>query len=111
MTFPLNKEKQRSLAQNNAMHLYFEQVAEAMQDAGYDIKQIIPNNIEIPVTHQFIKSVWQNIGKEMFLKNHTAEFTKEEVGQVELVFSRWLATFGITIPFPSYDNEDIQTDE
>ena len=92
---------QRTSQQNKALHLFLTQVAEEMQAQGIEFQDIVPHNIDIPITPEYLKSVFQGISKKMYGKEHTSELTKTELSEVEKVFSRWLATCGIDIPFPS----------
>ena len=99
-------EKQRTLSQNNALHHFLKEVSDEMLNRGIELKQAIPNNIDIPVTPEFLKWIFQRIGKEMFLKEHTSDFTTTELGEVEKVFNRWLVTaFNIDIRFPNFEKD------
>lgn len=99
------EDKKRTIPQNSALHLFFKQVADEFQDQGIEMKDAIPHNIDIPVTPEYLKTVFQMISKRMYGKEHTSDLTKTELPEVEKVFSRWTSqAFGISIPFPSDDS-------
>jgi len=101
----LSKKDLRTNQQSRALHLYFQQVAEALNDAGLEIKEVIPE-ADVPWTKETVKeNIWRIIQWTMLLKKSTKELTKEEVGEVYNVVNRYLAQHGIHIPFPSYDND------
>jgi hypothetical protein len=98
--------KTRTLRQNNSLHLYFEQLAEALRDAGYDMRSIIREGIPIPCTAYHIKeSLWRPTQKQMLGKDSTTKLTTEEIDKVYDVINRAIGErFGIYVPFPCIEN-------
>ncbi len=97
------EEKQRTLQQNAAMHLYFTQLAEALNDSGYDMRATLKESIEIPWTSQSIKEyLWRPIQKLQLGKESTTELTSQEIDKVYEVLNRAIGTkTGVHVPFPS----------
>ena len=101
----------RTEKQNNALHLYCEKLAIALNDAGKDQRVILKPGISIPWTKEAIKEqLWKPVQEVIFNKKSTAELTKEEVSMVWEILNRHLGTrFGVYVPFPSEEtrNEDV----
>ncbi len=97
--------KQRTNLQNNAMHLYFEQVAEELSRGGHTMQQVckVITKVEITPTKENVKEIiWKEIQKALFGKTSTTELEKHEVDRVYEVMARFLAReFEISIPFPN----------
>lgn len=108
----------RTEAQNNSLHLWLEQVAMALNDAGYDMTMVVKafkDGYKLPCTKENLKEVlWRPTQKGMYLKQSTTQLDKErEITQIHKVISKFLGEkFGLEyIPFPSMDSlstEDIE---
>lgn len=98
----MQDEKQRTLQQNKAMHLYFTMLAEALNDAGLDARHVLKPEIEIPWTRTMVKSLlWKHIQDAMFDKDSTTELDQKQVDAVYKVLSRHLSEkFNVYVPFP-----------
>jgi len=99
----------RTPEQNNALHLYFRRVSQAMTDAGYtDMRKILREDVEIPPTEYMVKVLmWKPVAEAMLGKRDTHKLGKLDVRPVYEVFSHHLANrFGIDVPFPSEDNHE-----
>ena len=99
------KERQRTLAQNSALHKYFTLVAEALNDGGFDVQAVIKHQMDISWSPIMVKElIWKAAEKVHLNKLHTAEMTTAEVNKVYLEVNRYLAEkFNITEPFPSIE--------
>jgi hypothetical protein len=97
----------RTLQQNKAMHKYFADVAESLNDAGYDMKKTLKPEVEIPWTPASVKShLWKPIQEAMMLKDSTTELQTDQVSAVYSVLSRHLsAKLGVNVSFPSAHGE------
>ena len=97
--------EKRTIQQNKALHKYFELVAEALNDAGYDIqKTIVHAKIDIPWTRESVKEIlWRMTQKAMFGKESTTELDKvQEITKIYETLNRFLAKLGIeSVNFPS----------
>lgn len=98
--------KTRTLAQNSALHLYFEMLAEALGEAGLDMRKTLKPNIDIPWSKETVKEyLFRPIMKAQLNKESTIEMTTKEVDQVIETLNRHLGEkFGLHIPFPSIDS-------
>lgn len=94
------KAKQRTLTQNAAMHLFFGWLADALNDAGYDMRRTLRNDIEIPWTPAAVKEhLWRPIQIAMTDKRSTTEITTVEPTEIHAVLSRHLGQkLGIQCP-------------
>ena len=93
----------RTPIQNDDMHLYFDQLAEALRDCGYGVKETLRHDIDIPWTGELVKILmWKKIQLAMFGKKSTTKLDTAEVSQVYEVINKHLAeTVHVSIPFPS----------
>ena len=101
--------KPRTSSQNNAMHKYFEQVAAALNDAGISryeyIELLKTKGIELTWTKENVKKeMWTVIQSAMYEKDKTRELEKIEVDSVYENMNRFLARYGIHVPFPSEES-------
>jgi fructosamine-3-kinase len=100
------KQKQRTGQQNAALHLYFTQLAEALNSAGFDMKKTIREDVDIPWTPENIKEfLWRKVQQAYLRKKSTTELTTEEIDKVYDVVNKVIAErTGVHIPFPSIDS-------
>lgn len=94
------KAKQRTLTQNAAMHLFFGWLADALNEAGYDMRKTLRNDIDIPWTPAAVKEhLWRPIQIAMTDKKSTTEITTVEPTEIHAVLSRHLGQkLGIACP-------------
>ncbi len=94
----------RTQKQNRALHLYFTQLAEMLNDAGLDMRTVLKPEIEIPWTPGTIKNqLWRPVQKAYLGKESTTELESPEITKIYEVINRHLAKFGISLPFPSLE--------
>ena len=94
----------RTEQQNKALHKGCEMLAEALNDAGYEMKAVLAQkDVDVPWTKESIKEVlYRPIMQAMLQKHSTTEMDSAEVSRVWLVLNRHLGEkFGVTVPFPS----------
>ena len=98
--------KQRTESQNKALHLYFTQLAEMLNDAGLDMRKVLKPSISIPWTPQTIKeNLWKPVMEFQLQKSSTTEMTTKDIDEVYDVINRHLGEqFGISIEFPSQES-------
>ena len=90
--------------QQNALHKGFELLAEALNDAGYEMKAVLAvKEVDVPWTKESVKEVlFRPIMSAMTEKGSTTELGTVEVSEVWDVLNRHLGeNFGVTVPFPS----------
>jgi len=93
---------QRTLRQNRALHKYFSMLADALNDAGLDMKKTLKPEIEIPWTPENVKNhLWRPIQEAYLTKESTTELETPDVQKVYKVLDRYLAEkHGVSIAFP-----------
>jgi len=103
------KKYGRTERQNNAMHLWFRQMADQLNDAGYSAKHPFNDEIEVPFTEVLVKEMlYKPIIKAMYDKKSTATLTGGQVSEAAEVLVRWLSEKkGIHAPFPQTLKDDI----
>lgn len=95
-------KKQRTSLQNRALHLYFQTLADTLNDCGMDMKKVLKPEIDIPWSKETIKKyLWKPIQKAQLEKESTTELTTQEIDLVFNTLNRHIAKFGIHEPFPS----------
>ena len=98
-------EEKLTRTQQNALHLYFQLVAEALNDAGLDIQKTIEKSpIDIAWSRESVKELlWRPIQKTIYGKQSTTELEKsKEIDAVWENLNRFLAGLGIeSVNFPS----------
>ena len=96
------KDTSRSDRQNNAMHLWFRQVAEELNDAGCWVKHPFSDTLEIPFTEVLVKEMlYKPIIKTMYDKSSTAKLTPIQLSEAAEVLMRWLSEHKqVYVPFP-----------
>ena len=95
----------RTTKQNSSMHLYFSQLAKALNDAGYHMFRTLKEGAEIDWTDASIKKeVWGKVMEPLTGKKHTSDLERNEVSEVYENVNRFIATrTGVMVPFPSKD--------
>ena len=103
----LSFDKNRSSLQNASMHVYFGQLAEALNDAGYHyIITINQRETECNWDPEMVKRfIWKPIQNALFDKNSTTRLSTVQCQQVYEHVNRLTAEkFCIHIPWPSKDS-------
>jgi len=96
------KDTTRSDRQNNAMHLWFRQIAQELNAAGYWVRHPFSDKLEIPFTEILVKeTLYKPIIKAMYDKNSTGRLTPQELSNAAEVLVRWLSeNKKVYVPFP-----------
>lgn len=102
------KQNQRTIQQNKALHKYFDLLAQALNEAGYDMRKTLKQDIEIPWNTETIKNyLWRPIQEAQLRKESTTELTTKDIDKVYDTLNRHLGTkFGIHISFPCEESEN-----
>jgi len=100
------EEKQRTLTQNRALHLYFTHLADELNGAGYDIRKTLKPSIDIPWSGKTIKEyLWRPVMEAQLGKKSTTEMTTKDIDKVFDVINRHLGEkFGLSVSFPSIES-------
>jgi hypothetical protein len=96
------KDTTRSDRQNNAMHLWFRQIANELNDAGYYVRHPFSDKLEIPFTEVLVKeTLYKPVIGAMYSKSSTAKLTPTQLSEAAEVLVRWLSEHkGVYVPFP-----------
>lgn len=98
------EEKQRTIIQNRALHLYFQLVADTLNDAGLDMRAVLKPEVEIPWSKDTVKNyLWRPIQEIQLRKKSTTELTTKEIDEIFETMNRHLAKHGVHEPFPSIE--------
>ena len=99
----------RTDAQNNAIHLYCERLAEALNEAGYEMKAVMEvKQADVPWTKDLVKEVlWRTIQEAATGKHSTTSLDIMEVDRVYSILDRHISSnFGVHVEFPSKESEN-----
>lgn len=98
----MREERKRTLQQNRAMHLFFRMQADALNDAGLDMKRTLEPGVDIPWTAENVKNhLWRPIQDAMLNKESTTELDTVDPSKIHKVLTRHLSDeFGIYVPWP-----------
>lgn len=107
------KKDIRTTQQNKALHLFFELLAETLNDAGFDMKKVLKDDVDIPWNKEMVKEyLWRPIQIAYLNKKSTTKLKKNEVDKVYNVLNRHIGEkLGIHEEFPSIDNIMIKLQE
>lgn len=88
-----------------ALHLYFNHLAEELNNAGLNIRTTMKGKWDIPWSGATIKEImWKPIQRKVFKKESTNDLTSKEIDTIFNVISQALGTrFGIILEFPSLE--------
>ncbi|HEB13358.1 MAG TPA: hypothetical protein ENI13_00075 [candidate division CPR3 bacterium] len=99
------KEKQRTIQQNKALHVLYELYAEALNEAGLDMREVLDESVDIPWSKDTVKNyLWRPIQKTQLEKSSTTELTTKDIDKVFETLNRYLGEkHGLHVPFPSIE--------
>jgi len=100
-----HSDEQRTIPQNKAIHKLFEMMAEALNDAGWDMRKTLKPEVDIPWSKDTIKEyMWKPVMKAQLNKESTTEMTKKDINKVfETLHRHFGEKFGLHITFPSIE--------
>lgn len=97
------EKENRTLKQNSSLHQYFTMLAKALNDAGYDMKRTLKQDVEIPWNKDMVKEhLWRPIQKITTEKHSTAQAETDEYSKIYGILSRHLSQkTGVYVEWPS----------
>lgn len=103
VTFSYSLGRQRTLTQNRALHKYCDMLADALNDAGYDMKKVIKQKVDIPWSQQSAKEfLWRPIQKAVTGIDSTTKPETSQYSAIYEVLNRHMAQkFGVSVPWPT----------
>lgn len=100
----MKEERQRTLAQNRALHKMFEILADELNDCGMYINKVI--KMEAPWNADRVKElILREVQKTMTGKTSTTKITTKEIDEIFEVIHKALAEKGVEIFFPSIQSQ------
>ena len=100
VTWKWSVAKQRTIRQNNSLHLWLGQVAHMLNECGLDMKKTLKEDYEIPWTMETAKEhLWRPLQKAIIGKEATSEAMSADYNKVYKVLSKHMSEkHGITLP-------------
>ena len=101
-----NMRKRLTRSQQNSMWLFFQNLADTLNAAGYDMKKTLKHDVEIPWTKQSVHDhLWVPIQTAMIGKSSTTEMNTVEPSEIYEVLNRHLGEkMGVFVKWPSYEH-------
>jgi len=98
--------KQRTLTQNQALHLYCTHLSTALNEAGLDFRQTIKEGVDVPWSPALVKDyMWRPIQKAITGKESTTKPETHEYGLIYESLNNHLSSkFGLFTPWPCKEN-------
>jgi len=99
-------KKVRSNSQRKSIELYCKQVAFALNDSGWDMKDTISHQLSIPWTQIQVKELqWRRIQEALGLDKSTTKISPGDVNKIFMIHNRWMQeSFGMGLDFPSTES-------
>lgn len=88
------------MTQNRAMHLFFRELADTLNDAGFDMRRTLRQDVDVPWSEVTVKEhLWRPIQIALTHKRSTTDITTVEPSEIHEVLCRHLGQrLGITCP-------------
>lgn len=108
------EEKRRTDQQRKAIEVYCRDLAQALNDAGWDQRAVLAamrEGVELPWSQPRAKDVlWREVQQAMLGKESTTKLDPKEVSRVYETLNRWTSsTLGVGVPFPSLEDQRIRS--
>ena len=104
--------RQRTEQQNRSLHLFFRNVAGALNAAGLDVRTTLSMGWEIPWTDIMVKEMlWRPLQVIQLAKNSTTELETKDIDLIYSVINEFLASHGIHEEWPSVEAMITEYDE
>ena len=104
---PLNKKKNRTTAQNRALHLYFTFISDELNNLGleFEYQGLNIKDLSIPYTPKIVKDfVWRPIQVALFDKESTTKLNSKEINTIIDVITKFFGERGVYLEFPNIDS-------
>ncbi len=104
---PVQAEKRRTLQQNKALYLWFTQLADNLNEQGFDMRRTLKAHVDIPWNAETIKEyIFRPIMRAQLNKESTTELTTKEIDAVFDTISKHLGeNIGVHQDFPSIETQ------
>jgi len=95
-------DKLRTLKQNRALHKFFSELADELNDRGQYIGKVI--KIDAEWNGDRVKElIWREVQKKMTGKTSTTQLTTKEIDEIFGVLHQAFASRGIDLQWPSIE--------
>jgi len=104
----MNQPKQRTPSQNNALHKFFELLADELNQGGWTVQLVLKEKIDLDWDSSKVKELlWRPAQQAILGKKSTTELSKiEDIDKIYEHLNRHLAEkFQIHIPFPNNEED------
>ena len=110
ITFTLTNEKRASIKQFNALHVWCERMADALNESGNDMRKTLKDTVAIPWTMLTVKSqIWKHIQLIVCGKESTKEPSPSEYAEIYEILNRHFSEkYGIHIAWPQKESSEKQ---
>lgn len=100
------KSKNRTELQNRALHKYFSLLAEELNNAGFDMKKTIKEDVDIAWSGMSVKEyLWRPIQKVYLQEQSTTRLKTGDIDKIYDILNKIIGErTGVFVPFPSIDN-------
>lgn len=97
------KRKRRTNLQNKALHKFFQQLADALNESGYSVAKTLRHDVEIPWNKNLCKELlWRPVQEAMTGKHSTTELNTVDPSEIYEVLNRHLGErLGVHVEWPS----------
>ena len=100
----------RTSTQNNALHLYFQHVAQELNLAGHNVQLVLKEKVDIDWTPELVKDIlWRTAQVAITGKKSTTEL--KIIEDIDIIYehlNRHLGEkFGVHVPFPSRADKEL----
>jgi hypothetical protein len=103
----------RTNLQNNSMHLYQTQLAQAFNDEGLSVEKVLSKPLDMPWSKNLIMDlIWRVVQQSLYGTKSTTELSTIEISEIYEVINRFTAQeWGVSVPWPEEDSHLELTDE
>jgi len=100
----------RSSQQNKAIHLWFTQLAQALNEAGFDMRKTISPMVDISWTDYTVKEyLWRPVQKSLYGTKSTRQLKRHEIDLIFDNINRIIGKrTGVYVEFPSIQSYEKQ---
>ena len=109
--FKYSTGKQRTSIQNDSIHLFCRQIADACNDSGYEMvisSAILKSDLYVPWSQSSVKErIWRTVQVAKYpARKSTTQLERKEVSEIAEIITRHLGeNKGLHVPFPSQENK------
>jgi hypothetical protein len=104
-------ELQRTIKQNKGLHQFFSELAEALNDSGYSVQEVItlpishtPDNVKTNIGHRFMMALYPQLEREDGTFSTADLNTKQIKFLYENINNAMSVKFGIGLAWPDRFN-------